>query len=45
MVEPLRALGPEKDTCGALPYAQITEIYQDVSGGPRHFHELVQQSG
>lgn len=30
LVEPLRMLGPEdKDTCGALPYTQITEIYQD----------------
>ncbi|TMR35035.1 FAD-binding oxidoreductase [Nonomuraea zeae] len=29
LVEPLRALGPEKDTCGALPYPEITEIYQD----------------
>lgn len=29
LVEPLRALGPEKDTCGAMPYAQITEIYKD----------------
>ncbi|GLW12879.1 hypothetical protein Misp01_80070 [Microtetraspora sp. NBRC 13810] len=29
LVEPLRALGPEKDTCAAMPYAQITEIYQD----------------
>ncbi|MER5325222.1 FAD-binding oxidoreductase [Streptosporangium roseum] len=29
LVEPLRALGPEKDTCGAMPYTQITEIYQD----------------
>ncbi|MEV4225441.1 FAD-binding protein [Nonomuraea sp. NPDC049725] len=30
LVEPLRALGPEdKDTCAALPYTQITEIYQD----------------
>ncbi|WP_228011395.1 FAD-binding oxidoreductase [Nonomuraea phyllanthi] len=29
LVEPLRALGPDKDTCGALPYAQITEIFQD----------------
>ncbi|MEV1175503.1 hypothetical protein [Nonomuraea sp. NPDC049784] len=29
LVEPLRALGPEKDTCGAMPYTQITEIFQD----------------
>nr|WP_055502148.1 FAD-binding protein [Nonomuraea pusilla] len=29
LVEPLRALGPGKDTCGPMPYAQITEIYQD----------------
>ncbi|MEW1836877.1 FAD-binding oxidoreductase [Nonomuraea angiospora] len=29
LVEPLRALGPEKDTCDARPYTQITEIYQD----------------
>ncbi|MEO3889914.1 FAD-binding oxidoreductase [Nonomuraea sp. B5E05] len=29
LVEPLRALGPEKNTCAALPYTQITEIYQD----------------
>ncbi|WP_084772494.1 FAD-binding oxidoreductase [Nonomuraea candida] len=29
LVEPLRALGPEKDTCAALPYTQITEIYRD----------------
>ncbi|MFE3718117.1 FAD-binding oxidoreductase [Streptomyces cyaneofuscatus] len=29
LVEPLRALGPEKDTCGALPYTEITEIYDD----------------
>ncbi|MFD9904231.1 FAD-binding oxidoreductase [Streptomyces sp. NPDC059063] len=29
LIEPLRALGPEKDTCGALPYSKITEIYHD----------------
>ncbi|GAA3309043.1 hypothetical protein GCM10020295_72620 [Streptomyces cinereospinus] len=29
LVEPLRALGPEKDTCGALPYTGITRIYHD----------------
>jgi FAD/FMN-containing dehydrogenase len=29
LVEPLRALGPEKDTCADLPYTHITEIYQD----------------
>ncbi|MEV0236036.1 FAD-binding protein [Nonomuraea sp. NPDC050786] len=29
LVQPLRALGPEKDACGAMPYTQITEIYQD----------------
>lgn len=29
LVEPLRALGPEKDTCETRPYTQITEIYQD----------------
>ncbi|MFG3441091.1 FAD-binding oxidoreductase [Nonomuraea sp. NPDC047897] len=32
LVEPLRALGPEKDGCGAMPYPQITEIHQD----PKH---------
>ncbi|MEV4372680.1 FAD-binding oxidoreductase [Nonomuraea sp. NPDC049637] len=32
LVRPLRALGPEKDTCAAMPYSRITEIYQD----PRH---------
>ncbi len=32
LVEPLRALGPEKDTCGVLPYAEVTEIYQDPKG-------------
>ncbi|MBE1582775.1 FAD-binding oxidoreductase [Nonomuraea angiospora] len=29
LAEPLRALGPDKDTCDARPYTQITEIYQD----------------
>ncbi|MFG6200321.1 FAD-binding oxidoreductase [Nonomuraea sp. JJY05] len=29
LVEPLRALGPEKDTCATRPYTEITEIYQD----------------
>lgn len=29
LVEPLRALGPEKDACGAMPYTRITEIYTD----------------
>ncbi|MCK2218615.1 FAD-binding oxidoreductase [Actinomadura sp. ATCC 31491] len=29
LVEPLRALGPEKDTCAAMPYTRITGIYQD----------------
>ncbi|GAA3204836.1 FAD-binding oxidoreductase [Nonomuraea roseoviolacea] len=29
LMEPLRALGPEKDTCAAMPYARITEIHQD----------------
>ncbi|MER5626351.1 FAD-binding protein [Streptosporangium sp. NPDC002544] len=32
LVKPLRALGPEKDTCRAMPYTEITEIYQD----PKH---------
>lgn len=32
LLEPLRALGPEKDTCGAMPYPEITEIYSD----PKH---------
>ncbi|MEU5869397.1 FAD-binding oxidoreductase [Nonomuraea sp. NPDC047529] len=32
LVAPLRALGPEKDTCAAMPYPSVTEIYQD----PRH---------
>ncbi|MFC5827650.1 FAD-binding oxidoreductase [Nonomuraea insulae] len=29
LVEPLRALGPEKNTCAVLPYTQITEVHQD----------------
>lgn len=29
LVEPLRALGPEEDTCRAMPYTEITEIFQD----------------
>jgi len=29
LVEPLRALGPEKDTCAAMPYTRITGIYKD----------------
>jgi hypothetical protein len=29
LVEPLRAFGPEKDTCGVIPYTEITEIYDD----------------
>ncbi|NUW45997.1 FAD-binding oxidoreductase [Nonomuraea rhodomycinica] len=29
LVEPLRALGPAQDTCGAMPYTRITEIHQD----------------
>ncbi|MFI9550446.1 FAD-binding oxidoreductase [Nonomuraea endophytica] len=29
LVEPLRALGPDKDTVRAMPYTEITEIYQD----------------
>ncbi|MET7331006.1 FAD-binding protein [Nonomuraea sp. NPDC005650] len=32
LVEPLRALGPEQDTCADMPYTQITEIYQDPKG-------------
>ncbi|AQZ69927.1 Mitomycin radical oxidase [[Actinomadura] parvosata subsp. kistnae] len=28
-VEPLRALEPERDTCAAMPYTEITGIYQD----------------
>ncbi|MFC7585179.1 FAD-binding oxidoreductase [Nonomuraea antimicrobica] len=35
LVEPLRALGPEKDTCGVVPYTGITEIYQDPKGPVR----------
>ncbi len=29
LVEPLRALGPGKDTCRAMPYPEIAGIYQD----------------
>ncbi|MEV7678921.1 FAD-binding oxidoreductase [Streptomyces sp. NPDC088341] len=29
LLEPLRALGPEKDTCRAMPYPEIDEIYPD----------------
>ncbi|MBB5084745.1 FAD-binding oxidoreductase [Nonomuraea endophytica] len=29
LVEPLRALGPDKDTVRAMPYTEITGIYQD----------------
>ncbi|GGS82629.1 FAD-binding oxidoreductase [Nonomuraea spiralis] len=32
LVEPLRALGPELDTCGAMPYTRVTEIHQDPKG-------------
>ncbi|NLU74346.1 FAD-binding oxidoreductase [Streptomyces sp. HNM0575] len=32
LVEPLRALGPEKDTCASMPYSRITELHQD----PKH---------
>ena len=29
LTEPLRALGPEEDTVGEMPYTRIAEIYQD----------------
>ncbi|MFE6270220.1 FAD-binding oxidoreductase [Streptomyces goshikiensis] len=29
LVEPLRALRPEQDTCAPIPYARITEIHHD----------------
>lgn len=29
LVEPLRALGPETDTCSVLPYSQITDMHHD----------------
>ncbi|MCP3821467.1 BBE domain-containing protein [Streptomyces sp. A3M-1-3] len=32
LVEPLRALAPEKDTCATMPYTQVTEIHHD----PKH---------
>ncbi|MEV6965885.1 FAD-binding oxidoreductase [Hamadaea sp. NPDC051192] len=32
LISPLRAIGPEIDTCAVVPYEEITEIYQD----PKH---------
>jgi FAD/FMN-containing dehydrogenase len=30
LVEPLRALDPETDTCATMPYARLTEIHHDT---------------
>ncbi|NUW35577.1 FAD-binding oxidoreductase [Nonomuraea sp. SMC257] len=42
LVEPLRALGPAKDTCAVMPYTRITEIHQDPKNPVRvHFRSAL----
>ncbi|MGW0702208.1 FAD-binding oxidoreductase [Streptomyces sp. NPDC002867] len=42
LVEPLRALAPESDTCAAMPYARITEMHHDPKNPVRvHFRSAL----
>ncbi|MER5460515.1 FAD-binding oxidoreductase [Streptomyces sp. NPDC002668] len=42
LVEPLRALNPETDTCAAMPYPRITEIHHDPKNPVRvHFRSAL----
>jgi FAD binding domain/Berberine and berberine like len=42
LVAPLRALGPEQDTCAVLPYPQITELHHDPKDPVRvHFRSAL----
>jgi hypothetical protein len=42
LVEPLRALDPEQDTCAVLPYRQITDLHHDPKDPVRvHFRSAL----